>query len=83
MAKAKTQAEVIATRCIRDARATMGSGWKHVSHDLRWGLVCQHILGVFLGQDESIDARSVRDYVTNIVTAARLQFDAEEGVGHG
>lgn len=45
---------------IKSARALLGAGWRHVSDDIREGLVARGVLFALWNQDESIsDARRV------------------------
>lgn len=71
MSKNQSRAQHIAKRCITEAKATLGDGWKHVSHELQWGLIAARILSVFLCQDEENDPKSVRDYITQVADIAR------------
>jgi hypothetical protein len=43
-------AKQIALRELKAAKNILGTGWNHVSDDVRWGLLCAGILGVIVGQ---------------------------------
>lgn len=52
MAKAK--------RCVKEARAMMGSGWDHIGPELRLALVHSKVLAVVTGQCEQVSGEAVR-----------------------
>lgn len=74
----KTTAEKNAKRSVNAARKVLGSGWKHVSLELRRGLVNTEILNIILGQDESLPATTVLGYLRELVQAADAILDGEE-----
>ncbi len=78
MPRRKTQAEQIAEREIKLAKAELGAGWNHISASLRQGLVMRNILLVVLGQDESIPADRVLEYARELTQAAQRILDEEE-----
>lgn len=45
-----------AQMAIGTARATLGAGWAHVSVAVRRGLAMADLVGMVLGQDESISS---------------------------
>ena len=77
MARAKTHAEQIAKREYIGARKKLGEGWKHVSPEIRRGLVFAGICGVIRGQDEGNDPAAVLAYFNEMVLAAEALLDAE------
>jgi hypothetical protein len=58
--------ERLARSCIADAKAILGSGWGHVSDEIRWGLVCASIVALHEAQDESISSDSVRRLISKV-----------------
>lgn len=75
---ARTHAEQIASRSIEAARKLLGPGWCHVSQEIRRGLVDTQILGVILGQDESLPVAKVLGYLRELSGAADAILDAED-----
>lgn len=55
---------------MKNAQAVLGIGWDHVSNDIRWGLVCSHIVAMCIAQDESIPAENVRRMLIEVEAAA-------------
>ena len=47
----RAQVQQLAWRCVSNAKREMGDGWAHISDELRWGLVCNHLLGIIVGQN--------------------------------
>lgn len=73
----RTHAREIAKRSINEAKNTMGSGWQHISRELREGLIHSRILYVILGQDENISCEARLGYLKELVAAADELLDKE------
>jgi hypothetical protein len=71
----KTKAQILAAGCVKNAKEMLGSGWNHVSDDIRWGLVSSQILAIFLGQDETINPVKVRALIEEINAESRSLLD--------
>lgn len=67
----KSQAERIAAREVKRAQSTLGSGWDHVSDEIRWGLVCANILGVIMGQYVYDDPSATTEQKAHVAEYAR------------
>jgi len=74
---AKTHAQQIAQRAVSAARKVLGTGWIHVSVEIRWGLVSTEIVNIILGQDESLPAATVLGYMRELVEAADALIEGE------
>jgi hypothetical protein len=46
-----TRSQKIAWMAVENAKVTLGEGWKHVSNEVRWGLVCANLLSVVASQN--------------------------------
>ena len=74
----ESRAHKIAKQEIQRSKDLLGSGWNHVSDEIRWGLVAANLLGVIVTQDaldsedatESAKAR-VADFTVELWQAAR------------
>jgi hypothetical protein len=56
-----THEQDIAWLCVQDAMKVLGTGWNHVSDDVRWGLVASEILSVVVGQSALTDDEYATD----------------------
>ena len=65
-----TKNQQLAAKAVKDAQASMGAGWQHISADLRRGLVMSNIIGILQGQDESVKAERVVLMLNELVAAA-------------
>lgn len=61
----------LARKCVSDAKEMMGEGWKHISPEVRWGLVCANIMAIVSGQDEEVSDKSVRRMLNFLEQACR------------
>lgn len=66
----KTHSQEIAERCVAEAQDMLGAGWRHVSVEIRRGLVMSRIIAVIFGQDPSIGADRILAYQHELVDAA-------------
>jgi len=46
-----TRSQKIAWSAVENAKNTLGEGWKHVSNEIRWGLVCSNLLAAVAAQN--------------------------------
>jgi hypothetical protein len=64
--------EMLARDAVARARKMLGDGWRHVSVEIRWGLVAANILDVVvLGQDETIRADKTLANAAAVTAIAR------------
>lgn len=69
MTSKETHSQEIAERCVAEARDMLGTGWRHVSTEIRRGLVMSQVITVIFGQDSSIGAERILAYQHELVEA--------------
>jgi len=67
-----TRIQKLAAKCVKDAQATLGHGWDHVSEDIRFGLVSANIIAICIEQDdEHVSDASVRRLLNELNAECR------------
>jgi hypothetical protein len=67
----KSHAKLIALRELKGAKALLGSGWDHVSDEIRWSLLCAGILSVIIGQHALSDEDATTEELARVATYAQ------------
>lgn len=70
----------LAKTCLKNAEAVMGAGWRHVSREVQWGLVCAEIVSLHGAQDESNNSDRVRAMINEVTALCRAEIWDDESV---
>jgi hypothetical protein len=76
---ARRHAKAVVGRALARAQSVLGSGWYHVSHEVRWGLLCAELMSIIIMQDavDNVNATPAAK-ASALMYAARLWEAATE-----